>query len=512
MEARQVIDNRNDKMHFNLAIVGGGKAAKFFLRLAETDSLPFISIKIVGVCDIDADAEGLALAGEMGIFTTNDFRDLFRIDNLDGLIELTNDRDVLLEIIRVRPKGLWVLDHNVLRVFQGMYHLDRELKSREQQFRVEKMVSEFLMAQAHERIIVLAPDFTIIDANESYLKAVNRSREETIEKHCYEITHGLSSPCSEWEPELGCPLVETLRTGNSAHVIHEHLGEQEQVSYCDLETYPVKNDTGDVVRVIEIWRDITEELGSRWEYRLNQLKTNLGKLVQEDRIVSLGKLSASCVHEINNPIQGLLTFSRLMESILSEGSPSQEDLDQLKEYLGIMSAELERCGNIISGLLSFARESTMETRDVQLDEILRAVIALTRHKMELQEIGLHLNMSAEPLHIQGDASQLQQCFLNLIFNAIEAMPEGGRLDISALLDRQKRRVCVTIQDTGCGIAEEEVDKIFDPFFSTKPEGKGTGLGLSIVYGIVKSHRGVIEVNSVSGQGSAFTLCFPVLED
>ena len=140
------------------------------------------------------------------------------------------------------------------------------------------------------------------------------------------------------------------------------------------------------------------------------------KLVQEDRLISLGKLSASCVHEINNPIQGLLTFCSLMQSILSESDPGPKDLKQFRDYLDLMSGELERCGNIVSGLLSFARESKMETRDVEINEILRAVISLTRHRIELQDVRLALNLSTEILIVKGDVNQLQQCFLNLIFN------------------------------------------------------------------------------------------------
>jgi two-component system NtrC family sensor kinase len=506
----QVSVDRTGKLLLNLAIVGGGQACKFFLEFLQNRSFRYIDINIIGVCDLNLEAPGIRLAQDLGIYTTKDFRDIFAIQNLDGVIEFTGNQEVLLDLIRRKPEGLWVLDHNIAGLLQDLSILDEKLKLRDQDASLEKMISEFLLHHANERIVVLDPDFTIIEANEAYLKAVARPRKEVVGEHCYEITHGFSSPCSQWEPEMGCPLVDTLKTGQSSHAIHEHAIDGKKLTYCDLETFPIKTaPDGNTVRVIEIWRDITEELSSRLDRRFKELKTNLGKLVQEDRLISLGKLSASCVHEINNPIQGLLTFSSLMQSILAQGPPTPGDLEQFKEYLDLMSSELERCGSIVSGLLSFARESGMELKDVELNEIIRSVVTLTRNKMEIQDIRLRVELSTEPLMVRGDVNQLQQCFLNVIFNAIEAMPGGGRLSVTSRLDGERKWAEVIMEDSGCGIPEKNLGSVFDPFFTTKEEGEGTGLGLSIVYGVVKSHEGHIEIESEEGAGSTFILRFPV---
>ncbi|MBW1945195.1 MAG: PAS domain-containing sensor histidine kinase, partial [Deltaproteobacteria bacterium] len=239
------------------------------------------------------------------------------------------------------------------------------------------------------------------------------------------------------------------------------------------------------------------------------LKADLRKLVQEDRMISLGKLVASSVHEINNPIQGLLTFSHLMQEILKEGAPGPDDLKKFQYYLSLMSSELERCGNIISGLLSFSRQSSMEYKDVDLNEVLGQVISLTSHKMEIQNIQLRKKFSSSPLMVNGDVNQLQQCFLNLIFNAIEAMPQGGQLSVISEWDNEQKNARLEFRDTGCGISEKNLDHIFDPFFTTKEEGAGTGLGLSIMHGVVKAHKGEIKVKSRVGKGSSFILNFPI---
>ncbi|HUV76493.1 MAG TPA: ATP-binding protein, partial [Desulfobacterales bacterium] len=328
--------------------------------------------------------------------------------------------------------------------------------------------------------------------------------------HCYEISHGYSVPCSSSRPDMKCPLVETLRTGKSAHVIHEHPEPGGHFKFCNLVTYPLRDQNGEIYRVIEVWRDLTEQLSYRWEKRVNELKSDLQKMIQEDRMISLGKLVASCAHEINNPIQGLLTFSVLMQDILAEGEPSSEDLEQFKDHLALMSKELERCGNIVSGLLSFSRESLGEYKGIDLNQVLLAAILLTRHKMNLRNVDLVIRLYPDLLMIMGNDRELQQCFLNLIFNAIEAMRGGGQLKLISKLASDGKNVCIEIHDTGYGIPKENLDHIFDPFFTTKGEGEGTGMGLSIVYGVVKNHKGDIKIDSTVGKGSSFILKFPAL--
>ncbi|UCD31316.1 MAG: PAS domain-containing protein, partial [Desulfobacterales bacterium] len=455
-------------LSLDLGIVGGGKACKYFLELLANNPFPYININIVGICDINPEAEGLLLAKEMGIYTTNNFNELYKIEDLDHIIELTGSREVLLEVIRNKPKGIGILEHNFGYLLRNLFEADLRLISMEQQLMVEKTVSDFLIQQSTAAIVILNPDFTIAEANEAYLKAVKRPKEDVIGSHCYKVSHNLNAPCSSSHPEIQCPMVETMRKGMSAHAIHEHPGPGGQLTYCDIVTLPLKDQDDQIYRVIEIWRDITKEFSHHWEKRVQHLKSNLQNIVQEDRMISLGKLAASCAHEINNPIQGLLTFSHFMEEILAEGKPSEKDLAQFQKHLSLMSRELERCGNIVSGLLSFSRESKLEYTKIDLNETLQTVLTLTRHKMHLRSIELITDLSATGLMVKGDAKQLQQCFLNLIFNSIEAMiPGGGELRVSSSCDTTNKLAQVQIQDTGSGIPKEKLDHIFDPFFTTK---------------------------------------------
>jgi two-component system, NtrC family, sensor kinase len=498
------------KLSLKLAIVGGGRACKFFLKLVRLGNLPFLEIDIIGVCDIDPQAEGLRMAKQWGIYTTTDFKDLFALDGLDGIIELTNNRDVLVELIRLRPKRIGIIEHNIGRLLRDFFTVDQKLRSAERQIVFEKAVRDFLIQQNQQCIVVINTDFTIDAVNEAYLKAAAKNSDEVIGACCYQVIHGLNAPCDILRNGIVCPMLETLRTGESTRGIHSlSVGPRETDTCHDIVTYPVKNAKGEIIRVIEVWMDIGPEIASRWEKRERALKSDLNRLIQEDRLISLGKLVASCVHEINNPIQGLLTFSHLMKEMLAADSVTKTDIDKLRGFTRIMAEELERCGKIISGLLSFSRESPKAFRAVDLNEVVATVSDLIRHRIELQDLQFKLHLSSEPLFVNADKNRLQQCFLNLVFNAIEAMGPGGRLQIVSSFNRNKQAAEVQIQDSGQGIAKQHLSHIYDPFFTTKPMGEGTGMGLSIVYGVVKHHRGEITVDSEIDKGTTFTVQLPL---
>ena len=223
----------NEKLGLHLAIVGGGQTCESFLKLLQEEPFPNLDIAVLGVCDIDPQAKGLRMVREMGIFITGDFQDLCKLRNLDAIVELTNSSDVLIELARLKPESVGILDHNISRFLSLLGRMLKGVRNDEHQAAFERGVSEFLIQQANERIVVVTPEFKILEANGPYLKAVAKSREEVIGAHCYEITHGLTAPCASVYPELGCPLAETLRTNESAHVIHEHPAQDGHATYCD---------------------------------------------------------------------------------------------------------------------------------------------------------------------------------------------------------------------------------------------------------------------------------------
>jgi len=244
--------------------------------------------------------------------------------------------------------------------------------------------------------------------------------------------------------------------------------------------------------------------------RLEQQFADQARLLHQDKMISLGRLAASVVHEINNPLAGILNYVRLMIKILNREALKKEQVEKFQRYLNLVESETDRCSKIVSNLLAFSRQSKMEFNDMDVNELLQKCIMLSQHKLTLQNIQIKTDFSSQIPAISGDFNQIQQCVINLIFNAIDAMPEGGLLSMSTSYNQNNAVVEIKVTDTGCGISGEDISHIFDPFYTTKKEGKGLGLGLSTVYGIIDRHKGTISVNSEVGKGSVFTLKLPYL--
>jgi PAS domain S-box-containing protein len=243
--------------------------------------------------------------------------------------------------------------------------------------------------------------------------------------------------------------------------------------------------------------------------KLEREMADQARILHQDKMMSLGRLAASVVHEINNPLSGILNYLRLMARIMSRGTLTQEQTEKFQGYLELVETETRRCSQIVSNLLSFSRKSPPSFGDVHIDELLKRCIILSRHRLQLSHISLDTSIMPDLPTVKGDFNQLQQCVINLIFNAIDAMGNGGDLKLEGGYDSREGRVIVTVKDSGPGIAPDDLPRIFEPFYTTKKEGYGVGLGLSTVYGIMQHHHGTVTVESTPGQGAAFMLRFPV---
>jgi signal transduction histidine kinase len=219
------------------------------------------------------------------------------------------------------------------------------------------------------------------------------------------------------------------------------------------------------------------------------------QLVTSEKLASVGLLSAGVAHEINTPLTGISSYVQMLQKKMS-GSPHAAILDKIE-------VQTDRVAKIVKSLLNFARNpSESAFYQVELKESILGIISLIEYKLKNMNIALELNLDAlNPIRAQGE--QLQQVFINIILNAMDAMPDGGTLSIE--LTRKNRTAVVKIRDTGTGIGQQHLPHIFDPFFTTKGIGKGTGLGLSISYAIIKEHEGHISVESSPGRGTLFTI-------
>jgi PAS domain S-box-containing protein len=264
-----------------------------------------------------------------------------------------------------------------------------------------------------------------------------------------------------------------------------------------------------------VLHEAEEEIGSvaffrdlREIRRLEQQFADQERLLHQDKMISLGRLAASVVHEINNPLAGILNYARLMLKIMRKGPLTHDYQEKFSSYLNLMKNETNRCSQIVSNLLSFSRKSELEFTDVAINELVEKCLMLSGHKLRLSNISLERTLQEGLPIVRGDYNQIQQCVINLIFNSIDAMPKEGKLSLTTSYNPSDRTVLIRVIDTGCGISKEDLQHIFEPFFTTKSKGHGLGLGLSMVDGIVERHKGNIDVISKVGKGTTFSLRLP----
>lgn len=246
-------------------------------------------------------------------------------------------------------------------------------------------------------------------------------------------------------------------------------------------------------------------LEQRVAERTRELEAAQARLIQSEKLASLGQLAASIAHEINNPLTGVLTYARLLTRRIRAEMPEGEARRSALRQLALVERETDRCCAIVRNLLQFARQREPKIEPVDVRAVLEEALSLLSNRLAIQGIELGRDLAPVP-EVPADAGQLRQVFVNILLNACEAMGAGGRLTVTARADGAGEGVAVAIADTGPGIAPDHLPRIFDPFFSTKE--KGTGLGLSVAYGIVQRHGGRIEVQSRPGEGTTMTVWLP----
>ncbi|MBI2555049.1 MAG: response regulator [Candidatus Rokubacteria bacterium] len=234
--------------------------------------------------------------------------------------------------------------------------------------------------------------------------------------------------------------------------------------------------------------------------QMEDLRQTQAQLVQSAKLAAIGELAANVAHEINNPMTSILGYATLM---LDEGV----DATTVTEYLKTIQSEALRIRETVRALLDFSRQRDFTMERVDVAQTVKDTLALVRRHAALSNIAIEERYDPELPLVEVDVPQCKQVFLNLITNALDAMPHGGTLTVATVRDGEFVRV--DFADTGAGIPEANLARIFDPFFTTKPAVKGTGLGLSVSLGIIQSHGGTIDVRSEVGRGSVFSVKLPI---
>ena len=253
--------------------------------------------------------------------------------------------------------------------------------------------------------------------------------------------------------------------------------------------------------------DARATLETRVQQKTRELTVAHQQMLQAERLTSIGKLAAVVAHEINNPLSGILVYAKLLQKWIERGADAGRQ-PEMRESLQVMESEIRRCSAIVHNMLTFARATPMNLGWNDANAILDRCLRLVRHKLELANIQLRLELEPEMPPLWCDAAQLEQLLLALVINAIEAMPRGGNLWLRSRFLPPSSELELEVQDDGVGIPSEMLPRMFEPFQTTKESG-GVGLGLAVARQIVERHQGRIAVASEPGHGAKFVITLPL---
>ena len=337
----------------------------------------------------------------------------------------------------------------------------------------------------------------VVRANHALLARTGYSKSEIVSKPCTSLLEKIGVTVTG-----GCLCSETLsRKRPTFQELKSVAG-----AIFHFWAYPLIDEEGRLYAIVHYLKDVTAQK------RIEQ------QLIRTDKLASLGTLVAGIAHEINNPLGIIAGYSEaLLDRADDDSLTGVREFEDFPEYLKTIHSEIFRCKGILKSLLEFARPSAGTFREIDINELIKEVLLLLKHRTARLKHTLSLDLNREVPKIYADAGSLRQLLMNLLLNAIYFTPEGGSIFIKTDQDdaaqgpglaRCPNRVRLSVRDTGEGIPADLIDKIFDPFFTTKPVGEGTGLGLTICHKIVEEHRGAIDVQSEPGKGATFTITLP----
>jgi signal transduction histidine kinase len=335
-------------------------------------------------------------------------------------------------------------------------------------------------------ISVIDKDYQILRVNQGILKLFNkRDFSSVLGKRCFGEYHKNETLCDN------CPARKTFEDGKAYHITKIwRAPDKEGQLVLDIFCFPIKDEQDEVIQVIEYIKDIT-----------NMVKLE-DQLLYQERLAGIGELAAGIAHEIRNPLGSIAASSQF---VLNKYKIPRE----VKKHLKIILRNSENANRIIKDLLDFAKPREICFKLVNIKEVIGGACNLIKVRCAKQRVRLKQGLSRGLPKILLDEKRMEQVFLNFILNALDAMPNGGRLMINAHSDFQTNEIVVSFLDTGCGITPENLNRLFTPFFSTKEDG--VGLGLCLAHQVISYHKGRINVESKSGQGTDVVVRLPFSE-
>ena len=402
----------------------------------------------------------------------------------------------LIAVIGRRPLEDPRLAESILKLVAIRAAAELERKRTEEKIRESEQFIRNILDTVDEGFLVIDRDYRLLTANKAYCDQTSLPCDEVIGKHCYEVSHKRNQPCfAEGED---CASQQVFASGDPRTAVHKHTDHDGHVIYVETKAFPIKDNSGRVTSVIETINNITEKHLLEEE----RLKTQ--------KLESIGTLAGGIAHDFNNLLQGIFGYISMAKMTLDQREKSLAMLEQAEKAL-------HQSVNLTTQLLTFSKGGKPVKKSLSLLPVIEnaARFALSGSRSEYR-----ISSAPDLWRVEADEGQLVQVVQNIVLNADQAMPLGGNVEIAAQnvsasdasLPRSiagKDHVLITIRDSGVGMPEQYLGKIFDPYFTTKE--KGSGLGLATSYSIIRNHGGLIDVRSQVGQGTAFFLYLPASE-
>ncbi len=406
-------------------------------------------IEILGIADIRPEAPAIKYAQSIGVPTTTDFRQLIKGHAVDLIVDVTGNPDVRQQIVKEKDPQVELLGGITAKlVWNFIEMLEHKVEERTQEL---KEVQQELL----------------------------RNKLTMLQQLSSGVSHELRNP-------LG-----VIR--NSAHYLSNKIKDdpklEKHLEIIDQEIQVAEkiiNDLANIVKPVD-WAAASTDLQQQ--------------LIQSERLAEIGIMAAGIAHELNNPLSVMLGKA---EMILEEDDPAR-----IKKYAQEIIKYSKKASDIVKGITFYSRAASSPGSRINLNDQLKEAIKISKYSVNFDNVELLTDCQGAPL-ISGNAGEIEQVFVNLLNNAVEAMEGSGRLFVTSRCEDGS--VVITIKDTGPGIKKENLNKLFTPFFTTKDPGKGTGLGLNIVHKIITNHGGSISVESEEGKGTAFIVRFPTAQE
>ncbi len=476
---------------FIIGIIGAGPGLKVILDLiykeAFQDFIP--EMKLAAISDISQD-ENIAPLGEINIPIYDSFTDMLdHHPKINLVIELTGCLDMVSRLRKHIPKSISLMDHRDVVFFCGLHDMALVKGHCMNKLDHQRTLMQSIIDEIREDIFLLDKRGQIVDLNRIVWERAGISRKDLIGKPCWNAARLRDGSyfCDQLDP--ACPLHKTLQSNKKEESLVTKVNRDGQLQYYRLYSYPIFDIRSNMSHIMVMHRDITERT-----YREKHQN-------QRDKLAIIGEMSTYLAHEIRNPLFAIGGFANSLSK-----SPNLSEKD--REKVQIIVEETKRLDRMLSNMLNFTRSSHTNEKEMDL-------LAISQSTAELMSIGYGKQgyrievCSSSPLPtVFGDEDSLKQCIVNLIRNAIEAMPGGGTVMLN--LGLENGHVVLQVTDTGVGMNEHELDRVFNPFYSTKEDG--IGLGLAMIKKIIEDHGGTVKIASKLGKGTTVSLLLPATLD